>query len=232
MITIVGVGHVFRLSENIKNIIRSRRPEIVCLELDQGRYRALMDRSSRGKVPLQYRILSFVQKRMADKFGSEVGDEMLAAVSAANEVGAKVAFIDMDAARMFASMWGGMSFKERARLITGALAGLFLSKERVEIEVERYEEHGDKYIETLGAGFPTVKKVLIDDRNMYMARNIQSIAAQHASVLAVVGDGHIPGLVEALKPLEVETVRLKDLRNVPEVMTEGAEVTTSFWYHS
>src|SRR5512137_644628 len=101
MITIIGVGHVFQLSENIKDVIRSRRPEVVCLELDQGRYRALTDKTSTGSVPLQYRILAFIQKRMADKFGSEVGDEMLSAVSAANEVGAKVALIDMDAAKVF-----------------------------------------------------------------------------------------------------------------------------------
>ena len=53
MITIIGVGHVFQLSENIRSVIRERRPEVVCIELDQARYRALMDRSTRGKVPIQ-----------------------------------------------------------------------------------------------------------------------------------------------------------------------------------
>jgi pheromone shutdown protein TraB len=231
MITIIGVGHVFQLSENIRSIIREKRPEVVCIELDQARYRALQDPSTRGKAPIQYRVLAYVQKRMADMFGSEVGSEMLAAVSAANEVGAKVALIDMDAAKMFASLWSGMSFKERIRMLGGALMGLFLTKERVEKEMENFQENEETYMETLGAGFPTVKKVLIDDRNVYMAKNIQSIAAEHSSVVAVVGDGHIPGLLAALKPLEVETVRLKDLRNLKETKPEGAEVTTSFWYH-
>jgi len=231
MITIIGVGHVFQLSENIKDVIRSRRPEVVCLELDQGRYRALMDKTSRGSVPLQYRVLAFIQKRMADKFGSEVGDEMLSAVSAANEVGAKVALIDMDAAKVFALLWSRMSFKERTRMIGGALVGLFLTKETVEKEMEKYEEHEDKYMETLSQGFPTVKEVLIDDRNKFMAKNISTIASSHPSVVAVVGDGHVPGLLEALKPLEVEAVRLKDLRKQPETKKSGSEVTTSFWYH-
>lgn len=231
MITIIGVGHVFQLSENIRSIIREKRPEVVCIELDQARYRALQDPSTRGKAPIQYRVLAYVQKRMADMFGSEVGSEMLAAVSAANEVGAKVALIDMDAAKMFASLWGRMSFKERARLIGGSLVGLIMTKEKVEKEMERYEEHEEMYLETLGAGFPTVKQILIDDRNVYMAKNISSIAAEHSSVVAVVGDGHISGLLEALKPLEVETVRLKDLRKAPDEQPHGADVTTSFWYH-
>ncbi len=223
---------MFRLSENIRSIIRERRPEVVCIELDEGRYRALADHARRGKVPIQYRVLAYVQKRMADKFGSEVGDEMLAAVSGANEVGARVALIDMDAARMFASLWSSMSFKERFRLLGGALMGLFLTKETVEKEMERYEEHGDTYINTLGEGFPTIKKVLIDDRNQFMANNIRSISAEHPSVLAVVGDGHIPGLLEALKPLEVDVIRLKDLRKPAAAKPQGTEVTTSFWYHS
>jgi pheromone shutdown protein TraB len=231
MITIIGVGHVFQLSENIKAAIRSRRPEVVCLELDQGRYRALMEKTTRGAVPLQYRVLAYVQRRMADKFGGEVGDEMVAAVDAAKEVGARVALIDMDAPKMFALLWGTMSFRERIRLLGGALIGLFLTKETVEKEVAQYEEHEDVYLETLGRGFPTIKKVLIDDRNVYMAKNISSIAAEHPSVVAVVGDGHVPGLIEALKPLVVETVRLKDLRRPSEERPKGTEVTTSFWYH-
>jgi pheromone shutdown protein TraB len=231
MITIIGVGHVFQLSENIKAAIRSRRPSVVCLELDQGRYRALMDRTVRGKVPIQYRVLAYVQRRMADKFGGEVGDEMIAAVDAAKEVGARVALIDMDAPKMFALLWGSMSFKERMRLLGGAVMGLFLTKETVEKEVAQYEEHEEVYLDTLGRGFPTVKKVLIDDRNVYMAKNISALAAESPAVVAVVGDGHVLGLVEALKPLEVETVRLKDLRRPPDQKTQGAEVTTSFWYH-
>jgi pheromone shutdown protein TraB len=230
MITIIGVGHVFQLSDNIKDVIRSRRPEVVCLELDPARFRALTDKTSRGSVPLQYRILAYIQKRMADKFGSEVGDEMLAAVSAAKEIGAQVALIDMDATKVFAQLWARMSFKERAHLLGGALVGLFLTKQTVEREMERYEEHQDKYIETLGEGFPTIKEVLIDDRNKFMAANISSISASHGSVVAVVGDGHVPGLLEALKPLEVETVRLKELRKPHEPTASGAEISSSFWY--
>jgi pheromone shutdown protein TraB len=231
MITIIGVGHVFQLSDNIKDIIRSKRPQVVCLELDPGRYHALTTKVSRGSIPLQYRILAHIQRRMADKFGSEVGDEMLAAVGAAREVGAQVALIDMDSTRVFAQLWARMSFKERLHLIGGAFVGLFMSKGRVEKEIENYEDHQDAYIEALGDGFPTIKEVLIDDRNKYMAANLTSISSSHSSVVAVVGDGHVPGLLEALKPLEVETVRLKELRRPREPSAGGAEVSSSFWYH-
>ncbi|OGS42212.1 MAG: hypothetical protein A3K67_02420 [Euryarchaeota archaeon RBG_16_62_10] len=231
MITLIGVGHVFAISDSVKELIRARRPEVVCLELDPARYEALARRDQTHRVPIQYRLLSYFQKRMADKFGTEVGDEMMAAVSAAGEVGAKVALIDMDAARVFALLWRRMSLREKVSLFAGAFVGLFASKETVEREMERYEEHEAQYMETLGTGFPTIKEVLIDDRNRYMAAQLASLSSRHASVVAVVGDGHVPGLVECLKPAEVETIRLKDLRKGQTGPVPGAEYSASFWYH-
>ncbi|MBN1677173.1 MAG: TraB/GumN family protein [Candidatus Thermoplasmatota archaeon] len=229
MITIVGVGHVFAISENVKDLIRSRRPEVVCLELDPGRYRALVHKEDSRKAPLQYRLLELFQKRMATKFGTEVGDEMVAAVDAAREVGAKVALIDMDAAMVFARLWKRMSFKEKMHLMGGAFAGLFASKERVEKELGKYEESSDRYMELLGEGFPSIKEVLIDDRNKFMAGRLSELAAQHASIVAVVGDGHVPGIASGLEGSEVETVRLKDLRTSSATPSSGQEFTTSFW---
>jgi len=232
MITLIGVGHVFVISENVKELIRSRRPEVVCLELDPGRYRALLERRESSRVPIQYRLLAFIQRRMASKFGTEVGEEMLAAARAASEIGAKVALIDMDASMVFALLWKRMSFKEKAQLMGGAVVGLFLTKEKVEKELEKYEAQGDQYMEMLGEGFPSVKQVLIDDRNKHMAKQISAILAEHQNVVAVIGDGHVAGIAEALKPLEVETVRLKDIRQGSSSAPASAEYSSSFWYNS
>ncbi|MEM0343232.1 MAG: TraB/GumN family protein [Thermoplasmata archaeon] len=231
MITLIGVGHVFAISEKVRQAIIARRPDVVCLELDPARYDALVRKDRRGRVPFQYRLLGYVQRRLAAKFGSEVGDEMLAAAAAAGEIGAKIALIDMDAARVFALLWRRMSFREKLRMFGGAFVGLTMSRERIEREMERYEEHEESYIEILGAGLPTVKEVLIDDRNRHMARNIAELSKKHANIVAVVGDGHIPGLLEALKPLEVEAVRLRDLRQTQAQAGGGAEFSSSFWYH-
>jgi len=232
MITLIGVGHVFAISENVKELIRSRRPEVVCLELDPARYRALLERKESTRVPIQYRLLAYIQKRMASKFGSEVGDEMLAAAKAAGEIGAKVALIDMDASKVFALLWRRMSFKEKMHLFGGAIVGLFMTKEKVEKEMEKYETQEDQYMKVLAEGFPAVKEVLIDDRNKHMARQISTILAEHPSIVAVVGDGHVPGLVEALRPLEVETVRLKDLRREAPSAHGASEYSSSYWYNN
>ena len=232
MITLVGVGHVFVISEQVRAMILSRRPEVVCLELDPARYSALLNREKGrgGRVPVQYMLLARIQRRMASKFGSEAGAEMLAAASAAREIGAKVALIDMDAAKVFGKLWKVMTLKEKVELMFGSLVGLVASKEKVEEELARYEEQDVEYLETLGADFPSVKRVLIDDRNKHMAARIASIASQHENVLAVVGDGHMQGLVEALGDRPVETVRLKELRgSEPERATTGGEYSFSYY---
>ncbi len=233
MITLVGVGHVFEIGEQVKAAIRSRHPEVVCLELDPGRYAALVNRDAARSVPLQYRLLAYFQKRMADKFGTEVGEEMLAAAEAAKEIGASLALIDVDASSMFAELWRRMSFKERFNLLGGAFIGVFIPKERVEKEIVQYEQNSDDYIKSMGEAFPTIKEVLIDDRNRHMAQQLISLSQQHRSIVAIVGDGHIPGLLEALKETEVEVVRLKDLREVqpPPPTSQGAEHNVSYWYH-
>jgi len=230
MITLIGVGHVFAISENVKQIIRSRRPEVVCIELDPSRYYALMQKDTQRKVPLQYLVLARIQKRIAGKFGTEIGDEMLAAASAAGEIGAKLALIDMDAQRIFAELWRKMSLKEKVGLFVGAFMGLFASKEKLEKEVDSYQENDAMYIEKMGEEFPSVKEVLIDERNRFMASKVTSLATTHGNIVVVIGDGHVPGMMEQLKAQQVEVIRLKELRSGSNIPASGsAQYSASFW---
>lgn len=200
------------------------------MELDAARYHALLHKERSGDVPIQYKLLALFQSRLADKFDTEVGGEMLAAAGAAQEVGAKLALIDMDASMVFARLWKRMSLKEKVHLLGGALVGLFVSKKTVERELDRYEGDAEGYIESLGDGFPTIKEVLIDDRNKFMADRLVSLTGEHANIVAVVGDGHVPGILQRLSGIEVEAVRLKDLRAGAQSASDGASASTTFYY--
>jgi pheromone shutdown protein TraB len=232
MITIIGVGHVFAISENLRSIIQQRRPQLVCLELDPARYQALLSKERSGSVPIQYMLLALFQSRIADKYGTEVGGEMLAAAGAAHEVGAKVALIDMDASMVFAKLWKRMSLKEKVHLLGGAFVGLFVSKKTVERELDKYQGNEEVYLETLGAGFPSIKEVLIDDRNSFMADRLTSLAKEYSNIVAIVGDGHVSGIAQRLGGLEVETVRLRDVRSGVQATTEGASASATFYYRT
>lgn len=230
MITIIGTAHVFDISERLRDEIVSKDPSVIAVELDRQRYASLRSQGDEQKdVPLTYRAMSMIQKRIAEDFGVEVGSEMLTAVNTAKHLGIGVAFIDLPAKMIFQKMMDAMSLKEKIYFIAGMVAGLFTSKERVEKEMERYEKNEADYMDILEKNMPSVSHVLIDERNSYMAENIKELDDRYGSVVVVVGDGHVPGLLKELEGREVETVRLKELRNKKQNRS-NAEVSFSVSY--
>ncbi len=215
MITLVGVGHVFDIAAQVKQVIRERNPGAVGIELDQERYEALRHPRERGDVPLPYRLLAFMQKRMARQYGGEVGNEMLAAADEAKEINASLLLIDAEAANLFNRLWMEMSFKERVMLMVSSVGGLLMSRKRIDNEIENFQDNETVYLEQMGKEFPTIKRVLIDERNQVMGTRIVSAEMQFGNVVAVVGDGHIDGIVALINRPDVEVIRLKALRDLP-----------------
>ncbi len=222
MITLIGVGHVFDISKNLENAIIQCNPSVVCVELDPARYQALKSRGSDRDVPIVYRVLARFQEKIAKKYGTQVGSEMLTAVETARMLNAKLAFIDMDANRIVSNFWKTMTFKERVKFMLALFTSIFVRKKRIEKELKRFEENEEYYMEGFGREFPTAKRVLIDDRNVYMADAIKKINEENENIVAVIGDGHVEGIRSLLSPLDVDTIRLRQLRrgepeNVDEV---------------
>jgi pheromone shutdown protein TraB len=215
MITLVGVGHVFQLRSSVQAVIGRVRPDLVCVELDRMRYDALVTHEHGRGPSVVYTMLSSFQERLAESYGSSVGDEMLAAVEAAKEVGANVALIDMEAPAVFRRVWSELTLKERVWLFMSALGGIFITKGRVEKELERFTEQQDVYMDELGKRFPTLKRILIDERDSHMAGQLRALQAVHPNIVAVLGDGHIPGISKLLQGfgLEHEVLRLSELRS-------------------
>jgi len=236
MITLIGTGHVFNLSQQILDILDEVRPEIICIELDKQRYDALIlkqtnpqEYKNQGKnVPILYKLLSRFQEGMAKQYGVTAGSEMITAINYAQNNQLPLAFIDMNAQHMFTNMLKKMTFKEKFKLMFSGFGGFFISKKRVEEELKKFEQNFDSYIEQIGKKLPTVKKVLIDDRNNYMVQELVKASEQYTKIIAVVGDGHIPGLSKLLteKKIDFKTIRLSQIKD--KKMTERDFSTASF----
>ncbi|MCK4902074.1 MAG: TraB/GumN family protein [Thermoplasmatales archaeon] len=235
MITLIGTGHVFNLTQPLLNIFDEKQPNIICVELDKQRFNALMLKQSdpeaykkmKKNVPALYKLLARFQEGMANEYGVTAGQEMLTSINYARSHQLPIAFIDMNAQRLFNRMLKTMSFSEKIKLMLTGFGGLFVSKKRVEKELKNFEKNFDTYIEQIGKKFPTLKRVLIDERNLYMVQQLAVANEQHEKVIAVVGDGHIPGITRLLenKELDFETIRLSELRNQPP---ESDSSTASF----
>ncbi len=234
MITLIGTGHVFNLSQALINIFEDIQPEILCVELDKQRYNALLIKQTnpdkykemQKNLPILYKLLSKFQDEMAKEYGVTAGDEMITTINYAKSHQLPLAFIDMNAQRLFKKMLKSMSFSEKFKLLFSGVGGLFVSKKRVEKELEKIEKDFDELIVKIGKKFPTIKKVLIDERNMFMVQNLVTANEQYNKVIAVVGDGHIPGLSKLLtnKEINYETIRLNELRKFD---TEKIDTSTA-----
>lgn len=244
MITLVGVGHVFQLRQRIEALVQHRRPDLVCIELDEDRYRFIRQREQEGKYPsMTVALLARFQSRTAEMFGTTVGDEMIAAVDAAQALGVPHELIDMDGYSVLQRLRREMTFKERFWAFVAAIGAQFITKKRIERELKEYEENPEAYEEELERRFPTFKRVLIDDRNAHMAGRIAQSTTTHPSVLAFVGDGHVKGITQHLETwgLPHDVIRLSEIREEEldeeptgegsgEPPQEGAGPSVSFTY--
>jgi pheromone shutdown protein TraB len=222
MITLIGTGHVFDLSAALLGIFEAIEPGIVCVELDQRRYQAMLLRKTqpdtyekaRQNLPFVYRLLARFQEDMAKQYGVHAGDEMLTAIEYAHSHQLPVAFIDTDAQKLFTTMWRTMPMTEKFKLLLSGFAGFFVSRKRVEHELEKYQENFQTYLAEIGKRYPTIKRVLIDERNEHMVDRLAELHAQYQRIVACIGDGHVPGILALLqsKNIPVETIRLHDLQ--------------------
>ena len=242
MIILIGTGHVFNLSQQLLDIFDEKQPDVICVELDKQRYNALLAKKAdpeaykqyERRVPFIYKLLSKFQDGMASEYGVVAGQEMLTAIGFAKNKQLPVAFIDMNAQKLFKKMLRKMSFTEKIKLILSGLGGFFVSKKRVETELKKIENNFDSYIERIGERFPTIKEVLVDERNHFMAQQLTQANEQYTKIVAIVGDGHIPGLTKLLeqKEIDFETIRLSQLRNKETSTTDSSSASFSTEFKS
>ncbi|MGB2825279.1 MAG: hypothetical protein WBC49_01410, partial [Thermoplasmata archaeon] len=61
---------------------------------------------------------------------------------------------------------------------------------------------------------------------------IKGVAKEHANVVVIIGDGHVPGIARALEAEQLEVVRLKQLMSTSPQPDNFGEHSTSFvWEH-
>jgi len=215
-IVLVGIGHVFDISHQIENVINIISPDVVALELDKNRLSFLLSPTAKkGKTPLYYKILAKVQERLAKKYGVSTGSEMLAAARKARDNNLGILCIDKDARCVFDTLWKSIPLKRKLLLLLGGISSIFVSKKRVENELQSFEEEPISYFEQIEKHFPEFKNIIIDDRNKFMYNNLLKSLDVYNKIVAFVGEGHVPGLQHLLEnhlEISVDIIHLKDLR--------------------
>ncbi|RLF47627.1 MAG: hypothetical protein DRN29_01960 [Thermoplasmata archaeon] len=211
---LVGVGHVFDIGNKIEEIIEKEMPDGIALELDVGRALALQSSEKRRKYPnFLYSLLAKLQDNIAKKFGNAAGSEMLAAINKAKELGIPVFYIDINAEEIIKQLWQNLSLRKKISILFSIFLSLFMRKEKIEKEVEKFQEDVDYFMKKMEENFPEIKEVVIDKRNLHMAKRLGEILKEKGKVIAIVGEGHIEGLKNLLGKEEIE-LRIIHLKNI------------------
>lgn len=217
---IVGTAHISDKSiESVRETIYEKRPEIVAIELDLGRYQGLLDesrgikreqkfdlknilKSSNLTVTIVSALLSHMQKKMGEEVGIKPGSEMLEASMIAKEVNADIALIDRNIQTTLKRTINGMSFREKLSFLWDMIISFIVSddndKESVKEEVEQLKQE-DTIVEVMDffkQASPGGYNALVHERDAYMAHHLKSL--EDKNVVAVVGAGHKEGILTYL----------------------------------
>jgi len=226
---LVGTAHVSKGSTDlVRDVIEREKPDRVAVELDAQRYQALTERERWESLDIKEIIrkkqlatlivnllLAAYQKRIGLKLGVMPGTELLEAVRAAEENGIPVTLADRDVRVTLRRAWRSMSFWRKSLFLSALLASLFDDKELTEAQIQELLKRDvlSELMKDLGEAMPELKKVLIDERDLYLSHKIREAPGER--VVAVVGAGHLEGIRKAL--LEYREADLPELNRIPSV---------------
>lgn len=245
-ITLVGVAHVVDLKADLARVMASTTPDAVAIELDATRAEALSARSEakdrgepdpaaqrRAGQPILLRMWAHMQDRLATQLGDIPGAEMLEALHLAKARNVPCYLIDDPIQTVAPRLMQSLSGKERVQLLIASVIALVIPARVVEKQLQNYTEERGAYLEALRTQYPSVTRILIDERNLHMGQRLGDLAGRHARIMAVVGDAHVTGLQEVLTKAghPVDLVHLETLHPAtagPQpAATGGPPVTAS-----
>ena len=223
-ILLIGTAHISQSSvDEVNHVIEQEKPDTVCIELCSSRYQAMMDKDQwknmdifkvvrEGKSFLLFAnlIMTAFQKRLGSQLGVKPGAEMLPAAQASERVNAELLLADRDVKITLQRTWRGMPFWGRMKVLSQLLASLFIREEISKEEIEKLKESDalSEAMQMLADQSPEMKRILIDERDQFMAEKIRQSNGKR--IVAVVGAGHVRGLTAELERehnlAELETV--------------------------
>lgn len=212
-IILLGTAHISQESvDEVRRLIPLEAPDAVCIELDHQRFQSLRENSrwqslniiqviKKGQLPylmVNLALASF-QKRLGLQTGVKPGAEMAAAAETAAREGIRLELIDRDIRTTLLRAWRKTGLWKKLTLLATFLAGFFEKQEIDEEALKRLRETDtlSAMLNEMGEALPSVKTILVDERDRYMAYQIRHCPGR--KILAVVGAAHVPGICRLLE---------------------------------
>ena len=204
-ITVVGTSHISPDSaKKVRKTILKERPDCVAIELCPERLMALSSGNYRPSLRfgITHYVLAVIQQYLGKKTGVLPGSEMMVAANTAIKVGARVALIDKRIDRIMQEI-SEISFAEKFGLFSKLLVSIIFSpfsrKQKMDFSKVPPETIIEEAMELMERDMTSFYKILVEERNKYMAGCIKELAKKYEKIVVVVGAGHKKGLKKLLK---------------------------------
>jgi pheromone shutdown-related protein TraB len=229
-ILLLGTAHISKESiEDVRSTIAEEKPERVCVEIDESRYKSLTQtdawkklnitqvlRQGKAFLLLSNLVLASFQKRMGLDLGIKPGAEMIEAVNTAEANSIPFSLCDREIQITLKRAWSKSGFFAKMKMLAVMLASIFSSEKLSEKEIEELKKKNvlESMLEEVSKFLPSIKEVLIDERDIYLATRVYQAEGQR--IVAVVGAGHVPGMIKRLQKLHEGTAS-EDIAELDEV---------------
>ena len=207
-IYLIKTAHVSNNSiDDVNEAFKEINPDSICIELDQKRYDSLKDKDAWRNTDiikiikdkqviylLVNTILASFQRRMAKKMDTSSGGEMLQGIKLAQENNKHLILADREVKTTFSRIWNALGFNEKIKLISGIIESIFSDEDISEEEIGNLKQADvlEAALNEVGKEFPGVKKVLVDERDQYLAQKIKN--APGNKIMAIIGAAHSIGI--------------------------------------
>ena len=230
-IILIGTAHVSEESvKEVSEVISEIKPDCVSIELDEKRCESIKNpesfrqldiikvlKNKQGFLLLANLVLSSFQKRMGQNVGVKPGSEMVAAMNTAESLGIATKMVDRPIQITLRRAWAKNSLWGKCKLLAALLSSAFSKEEISENQIEDLKDRSemDSMMNELSEYLPTVKEVLIDERDKYLASQIWTSPGE--KIIAVLGAGHLPGVVSHLENIAAgkETTDTEEISKIP-----------------
>jgi pheromone shutdown protein TraB len=222
VVLLVGTAHISPESiEEVKSLIAEKRPSRVCIELDAGRWKSMSEgqgwesldigkvlKEGKGFLLLANLALSGFQRRMGSGVGVKPGEDMLAAGRTAQELGIPYSFCDREVQLTLKRAWAKSGLWNKSKLIASLADSAFSNEKLTEGEIENLKEQNElgEMMGELAAYLPSVKEVLIDERDRYLAAKIYEAALSTALIPPETTEAQNPESPQPERPTVIAVV--------------------------
>ncbi len=204
MISIYGTSHISeKIVNQIKTIIDKEKPDLIAIELDELRLKALLGEKGlkKSRTPIFF-LMERVQKYFGKKVNIIPGREMLEAYNQAKIRKIPMALIDQDIG-ITVLKFKRIPAREKIKIVFALLSIFVPFNSKKNLQLDLKEVPSQKLIDMVLKEFkkflPQFYKVLISDRNKLMVQKLKLLETEFEKILVFVGAGHVKGMKTLLE---------------------------------